>query len=434
MGFPHKFDVIVVGAGPAGCSSAYLLAKAGLRVLLVERGRSAGSKLLWGGKAYAQPIREVWPELDKEAPIHRWVTRERFSFVWGDRVLTIEYKLGRSVAFTSYLPELVSWMARKAESAGALLVEDVRVDEIVVENGRVVGVRSGSDIVRADVVIDAEGANRILLEKLGLAERLNVNSSVALGVKETLSLDPRLIEERFNLDKGEGLAWLVAGDITRGLPGGGFIYTMRDSISIGLVIPIGPAARAAEEGTLKEHVSELIESFRLHPYFNRFWREADVIEYGGRMTLEGGLSMMPKRLYAPGLLVVGDAAGFLVNTGYTIRGVDTAVYSGKLAAETVIEALNKGGFTEDNLKSYEDKVKRSYIYRELKAHSAIEDVMRDPFYFTKIPQVVVGAAGKLFEADYEEPTLVGGLLEASRESEVSLTKMLFKLARVVRRL
>jgi electron transfer flavoprotein-quinone oxidoreductase len=434
LGFPHKFDVIVVGAGPAGCSSAYLLAKAGLRVLLVERGRSAGSKLLWGGKAYAQPIREVWPELDKEAPIHRWVTRDRFSFVWGDRVLTIEYKLGRSVAFTSYLPELVSWMARKAESAGALLVEDVRVDEIVVESGRVVGVRSGSDIVRADVVIDAEGANRILLEKLGLAERLNVNSSVALGVKETLSLDPRLIEERFNLDKGEGLAWLVAGDITRGLPGGGFIYTMRDSISIGLVIPIGPAARAAEEGTLKEHVSELIESFRLHPYFNRFWREADVIEYGGRMTLEGGLSIMPRRLYAPGLLVVGDAAGFLVNTGYTIRGVDTAVYSGKLAAETVIEALNKGGFTEDNLKSYEDKVKRSYIYRELEAHSAIEDVMRDPFYFTKIPQVLVKAAGKLFEADYEEPTLVGGLLEASRESEVSLMKMLFKLARVVRRL
>jgi len=408
LGFPHKFDVIVVGAGPAGCSSAYLLAKAGLRVLLVERGRSAGSKLLWGGKAYAQPIREVWPELDKEAPIHRWVTRERFSFVWGDRVLTIEYKLGRSVAFTSYLPELVSWMARKAESAGALLVEDVRVDEIVVENGRVVGVRSGSDIVRADIVIDAEGVNRMLLEKLGLAERLNVNSSVALGVKETLSLDPRLMEERFNLDKGEGLAWLVAGDITRGLPGGGFIYTMRDSISIGLVIPIGPAARAAEEGTLKEHVSELIESFRLHPYFNRFWREADVIEYGGRMTVEGGLSMMPKRLYAPGLLVVGDAAGFLVNTGYTIRGVDTAVHGGKLAAETVIEALNKGGFTEDNLKSYEDKVKRSYIYRELKAHSAIEDVTRDPFYFTKIPQVLVKAAGKLFEADYEEPTLVGG--------------------------
>ena len=434
MGLPSKFDVVVVGAGPAGCSSAYILAKAGFKVLLVERGRGAGSKELWGGKAYAQPLREVWPELDKEAPIHRWVTRERFSFVWGDRVLTIEYKLGRSVAFTSYLPELVSWMARKAEGAGALLVEDVRVDEIIVENGRVVGVRSGSDTIKADVVIDAEGINRMLLEKLGLVERLNVDSGVALGVKETLSLDPRLIEERFNLDKGEGLAWLVAGDITRGLPGGGFIYTMRDSISIGLVLPLGPATKAAEEGTLRERVSDLVESFRLHPYFSRFWKEADVIEYGGRLTLEGGLTLMPRKLYMPGLLIVGDAAGLLVNTGYTIRGVDTAVYSGKLAAETIIEAHNKGGFTEENLRVYEEKIRKSYIYRELRNHSAIEDIMRDPFYFTKLPQLILGATSKLFEADYEEPTLLGSLSEASREVGVSLIGLLLRIARVVRRL
>ncbi len=434
MGIPSKFDVVVVGAGPAGCSSAYLLSKAGLRVLVIERGRSAGSKLLWGGKAYAQPIREVWPELDGEAPIHRWVTKERFSFVWGDRILTLEYKLGRSVAFTSYLPELVSWMARKAESAGAILVEDVRVDEIVMENGRVVGVRSGSDVVKADIVIDAEGVNRILLEKLGLAGKLDVNSSIALGVKETLSLDPKLIEERFNLDGGEGLSWFVIGDITRGLPGGGFIYTMRDSISIGLVLPIGPAVKAAEQGILKEHISELIESFRLHPYFNKFWREADVIEYGGRITIEGGLSMAPKKLYAPGLLVVGDAAGFLVNTGYTIRGVDMAVYSGKLAAETIIEALSKGGFTEDNLKSYEDRIRKSYIYRELKSHSAIEDIMRDPFYFTKLTQILVGATSKLIEADYEEPTLIRSVMEASRDVGISFIKVFFKLAQVVRRL
>jgi len=143
---------------------------------------------------------------------------------------------------------------------------------------------------------------------------------------------------------------------------------------------------------------------------------------------------MPKRLYAPGLLIVGDAAGFLVNTGYTIRGVDTAVYSGKLAAETVIEALNKGGFTEGNLKAYEDKVKRSYIYRELRDHSGIEDVMKDPFYFTKLPQVILGSASKVFEADYEEPTLIKSVMEASRDTGLSLVRAFLKLARVVRRL
>jgi len=87
---PQKFDVVVVGAGPAGSSAAYLLAKAGFNVLVIERGRGAGSKELFGGKIYAAPLREIWPELDKEAPIHRWVTRERMSLVAGDRIARVQ--------------------------------------------------------------------------------------------------------------------------------------------------------------------------------------------------------------------------------------------------------------------------------------------------------------------------------------------------------
>lgn len=428
-----RFDIVIVGAGPAGCTAAYLLAKAGFSVLLVDRGRGAGSKLLWGGKAYAQPLRDIWPELDREAPIHRWVSRDRFSFVWGDRVLTLEYKLGRKVAFTVYLPELVSWMARKAESVGATFIDEVVIDEIIVRDGVVYGVRSGNDIIRANVVVDAEGINRMLLEKLGLASKPNPYS-LSLGVKEVLSLDSKLIEERFNLDKGEGLAWLVAGDITKGIPGGGFIYTMRDSISIGLVLSIGHAADMAEKGLLKEHVSSLVESFRLHPYFRVYWREADIIEYGGRMAIEGGLSYMPKKLYTNGLLVVGDAAGLLVNTGYTIRGVDTAVTSARLAAETIVEAHNKGGFTEDNLRAYEEKIKRSYIYKELVEHRGIEDVFRDQFFFTKLSALATRIGAKLFESDYEEPSMLRALLDSAREEDISILRIIYKLGRVARKL
>ncbi|MCE4620421.1 MAG: FAD-dependent oxidoreductase, partial [Desulfurococcales archaeon] len=326
-GVPTKFDVVVIGAGPAGSSAAYLLAKEGFKVLMVERGRGPGTKEVYGGKIYAAPLREVWPELDKEAPIHRWVTREKMSLVYGDRITTIDYKLARGVAFTTYLTEMAKWMAGKAVEAGAILVDEVVVEEIVAENGRVIGIRSGPDTIYADYVIDAEGVNRMLLEKLGLVEKIDPET-VALGVKEVIKVGEKNINERFGLEKGEGLAWLLAGDITRGIPGGGFIYTMKDTVSVGLVLHIAKALETAQKGALKESVPLLVEKLRLHPFFKRFWKDADVMEYGAHMTIEGGLRFMPKKLYMPGLLVVGDAAGLLLNTGYTIRGVDYAVYSG----------------------------------------------------------------------------------------------------------
>ncbi len=432
-GVPTKFDVVVIGAGPAGSSAAYLLAKEGFKVLMVERGRGPGTKEVYGGKIYAAPLREVWPELDKEAPIHRWVTREKMSLVYGDRITTIDYKLARGVAFTTYLTEMAKWMAGKAVEAGAILVDEVVVEEIVEENGKVVGIRSGPDKIYADYVIDAEGVNRILLEKLGLVEKIDPET-VALGVKEVIKVGEKNINERFGLEKGEGLAWLLAGDITRGIPGGGFIYTMKDTVSVGLVLHIGKALETAQKGALQESVPLLVEKLRLHPFFKRFWKDADVMEYGAHMTIEGGLRFMPKKLYMPGLLVVGDAAGLLLNTGYTIRGVDYAVYSGKLAAETIVEAHNNGGPTEENLAKYEEKVKNSFIYKELVKHRGIEKIMSDPLFFTKLPSLVNRLMAKLYEADYEEPTVLEALISSFQEEDLSLTKLLFKLLSVVSKL
>jgi electron transfer flavoprotein-quinone oxidoreductase len=328
---------------------------------------------------------------------------------------------------------MAKWMSNKAVKAGAVLVDEVVVEEILKENGKIVGIRSGPDKIFADYVIDAEGVNRILLEKLGLVEKINPET-VALGVKEVIKVGEKNINERFGLDKGEGLAWLLAGDITRGIPGGGFIYTMKDTVSIGLVLHIGKALEAAEKGKLKESIPLLVEKLRLHPFFKKLWKDADVMEYGAHMTIEGGLRFMPKKLYMPGLLVVGDAAGLLLNTGYTIRGVDYAVYSGKLAAETIIEAHNNGGPTEENMAKYEEKIKDSFVYKELVRHRAIEKVMEDPLFFTKLPALVNRMLAKLYEADYEEPTVLEALISSFQEEDLSLTKLLFKLLSVVSRL
>jgi electron transfer flavoprotein-quinone oxidoreductase len=428
-----KFDVVIIGAGPAGCSTGYLLAKSGLNVLIIERGSEPGAKQLWGGKAYAQPLREVWPELDREAPIHRWISIERFSLVSGERVVSLEYKLGRKVAFTTYLSELVSWMAKKAEEAGAMIISKTRADEIVMKNGRVIGVRSGSDIVEADVIVDAEGINRILLEKIGLVSKLSPEH-IGLGVKEVLKLNSEKINERFGLEDEEGVSWLVIGDVTKNIPGGGFIYTMRDTISLGIVVRVSSAYDAVERGELNKHVSEVLEDFRTHPYFYRLWSDAEVIEYGSRLVIENPVETMPKKLYMPGLIIVGDAAGTLVNTGYTFRGVDTAVYSGKIAAETILEAFGKKDFSEEILRRYEEKMKSSYIYDEILRHKGVSDLMREKFLFKDLPRLLTGGFEKILEADYEEPKIIDGFRKTMRENNISLLRLLSVMIKLVSKL
>ncbi len=429
---PTKFDVIVVGAGPAGSAAAYLLAKKGLKTLLVDRGRGSGEKELFGGRVYAQPLRDVWPELDKEAPIQRWVTRERISFVSNGEVSTIEYKTNSRKSFTAMLPQLAGWMSRKAEQAGAIYVNEVTVDEIVFKDGKAVGIRSGSDTVEADVIVDAEGVNRLLLEKAGIVDKLKPDH-IALGVKEVLRTGAPQLETAFGIESDEGVAWVVVGDITKGVPGGGFIYTNKDTVSIGIVLHLAHAIEAIEAGKLNQHVYELVEEFRLHPYFRRLWRDATISEYGGHLTIEGGLKFSPPHLTYPGLLIVGDAAGLLLSTGINYRGVDFAVYSGKLAAEAIEYARNNGGLTYENLKAYEYNLKNSFIYRQLVKHTASEWLMGSP-EFAKLPGIVIGMLRELYDQDYEIPTPYEAMIKALSSENAELFKLLPLALSVVRSL
>lgn len=430
---PTKFDVVVIGAGPAGSAAAYTLAKEGFKTLLIDRGRGGGEKELFGGRVYAQPLREVWPELDKEAPIQRWVTRERISMVNGDEVFTVEYKSPAGKSFTAFLPQLTSWMARKAEQAGALYVNEITVDEIAFRDGKAVGVRSGSDTIEADVVIDAEGVNRLLLERAGLVEKLKPDH-VALGVKEILRTGATQLEASFGIDSSEGVSWVVVGDITKGVPGGGFIYTNKETVSIGVVLHLKHAIEAIEAGSLNQHVYELVEGFRLHPFFRRLWRDATISEYGGHLTIEGGLKFAPERFAYPGLLVVGDAAGLLLSTGINYRGVDFAAYSGKLAAEAVKYARDHGGFTYDNISVYETYLKNSFVYKDLKKHLAAEMLMNDPALFAKLPRIALGLFRELYEQDYSTPTPYEALISVLNNENIGLFNLLPLTLSVVRSL
>ncbi len=418
-------DVTVVGAGPAGLAAAYTLASNGLKVVVLERGRTPGSKNLYGGRVYSSPLEEIYPNFKNEAPIERWVKKERVSLMSDGELITIEYSSNNYTSFTAYLSRLASWMAQKAEQAGAIIVTDVRVDEFLVEDGVIRGVRCGDDILRADVVIDAEGINRLLLERHRLAPKLSTRQ-VALGLKYVVRLDSQKIEERFGLSSGEGLAWLIMGEPTNHLPGGAFLYTNTSTISLGLVILLEAARKE-----INQHVFELLERLRLSPVVSNIIGDGALLEYGAHLTPEAGLNVFPDRLYNNGLLIVGDAAGLLLNLGYTIRGVDFAAYSGYLAAKTIIKAHGEGGYNSENLSYYQKLLEESFIMKELKRHSGISRLFESSEVFKLYPAIVINTFKRLYGIKDSSPKLI----EAFRESikgKTSLISILWNILKLVR--
>ncbi len=402
---PSKFDVVVVGGGPAGATAAAKLAEKGFRVLLVERGRGLGSKQVYGGRVYAGPVLNVFRS-HSDMPVHRWVCVERLSVVDGDETATLEYRspgCGR-LSFTVYLGELVKWIGSLAESYGAIMVDEVRVDRLLVKDGRIYGVAAGVDRVYADYVVDAEGVNRLLLERAGLASRPGL-SDVALGVKETIKVSPKRINEFFGVNDDEGVAWMLLGSVTDYIPGGAFVYTNRDTVSVGVVLHLDEAIKH-----VSSHVSVLVEKLRNHPLLAPLLRDGDIIEYSAHLTIESP-GFVLSRLSAPGLLVVGDAAGLLVNTGFTVRGVDLAVKSGYLAAEG-IECAHRLGDLNSLGECYENRVRREIVVRELERFKEFTFLLKDSSLYRVFTKFLISLLRSLYSIEGETPSLKDAMARA----------------------
>lgn len=179
-----KFDAIVVGAGVAGSVAALVMARAGLDVLVIERGDSAGCKNMTGGRLYAHTLEAIIPGFAVSAPVERKVTREKISFLTEESAVTLDFH---------------------REQAGAQFIPGVRVDALVREGNKVTGVQAGDDILQANVVVLADGVNSMLGRSLGMVPASDPHH-YAVGVKEVIGLTPEQINDRFNITGEEGAA------------------------------------------------------------------------------------------------------------------------------------------------------------------------------------------------------------------------------------
>src|SRR5512134_1007343 len=186
----EKFDAIVVGAGPSGNTAAYTLAKAGLKVLQIERGEYPGSKNVQGAILYADALEKIIPDFRDDAPLERHIIEQRIwvlddaSFV-GTHHRSDDFNKPPYNRYTIIRAQFDKWFSGKVQEAGALLICETTVSHLLMDDERVVGVRTdrqGGDIF-ADVVILADGVNSLLAKKAGFHPELNPRD-VALAVKE----------------------------------------------------------------------------------------------------------------------------------------------------------------------------------------------------------------------------------------------------------
>ncbi|MCR4394949.1 MAG: FAD-dependent monooxygenase, partial [Dehalococcoidales bacterium] len=303
----ESFDVAIVGAGPAGISAACILADAGIKTIVFERGEYPGSKNMSGGVLYGHNLRQILPNFDQlGCPVERNIIESRIWYLskeggytigYRDNIFTQERKYN---VFTVGRAKFDRWFAEQARKKGALVVPGtVVVDFLRDKNGKVAGVvtNRADGEVPASVVLLADGVNSPLAAKTGFRAELKPEY-VALAVKEVIELPAEVIEQRFSVSPSDGVTTEVLGEITGGMDGVAIIYTNKNSISISV------GANLADFVRTKIKPYELIEAYKQHPLVAPLIAGGKPIEYTAHWLAEGGYYTIPQ-VYGDGYLIAG---------------------------------------------------------------------------------------------------------------------------------
>jgi electron transfer flavoprotein-quinone oxidoreductase len=343
-----EFDVIIVGGGCAGLAAATVCARAGLNTIVLERGKP-GNKNVMGGVLYTRSTADVYGEFWRDAPVERHVLEQNLWVLSPDSAIKIGYRSQRfgdepANAFTVLRARMDQWFAKQAGAAGALIVPNTSVVEAIRDGNRVVGVRTSrpDGDVYAPVTIICEGVNPQLTQQLGMQGEIDTND-MSSCTKEVIAFPPEVIQDRFHVRPGEGVTIELFGDSSAGMLGMAWIYTNRDTISLGVGVGL--------EDSIKSDITphDMLQRLKAHPMVAPLIDGGQTREYSSHMIPEGGWRKLPQ-LYGDGVMVCGDAA-MLVNAVHR-EGSNHATWSGKLAAETAIHAHEKGDFGKKTLAHY----------------------------------------------------------------------------------
>lgn len=416
------FDVIVIGGGVAGAVCAYTLANKGREVLLIERAAEPGSKNLSGGVFYCRVMEQVFPDFVNVAPVERRITRNCVSLINESSFVNIDYwdkRLSEPAnAVTVLRAKLDAWLLEQCEEAGVTVMPGVKVDSLIVEGQQIVGVTAGEDELRAHVVVAADGVNSFIAQQAGIRAK-EPKKHLAVGVKSVIGLPRKVLEDRFNVRGNEGVAYAMVGNCTQGVAGGGFLYTNEESISLGVVMRLDDLERSGLAS------SDVHDHMLNHPAIAPLLEDGTLLEYGCHLTIEDGPAMVAHDLTRPGLMIIGDAAGFTLNTGLTIRGMDLAAGSALAAAEAIEKAFQTMDFGQQSMDQYRALLDSSFVGKDMATYAKAPAFLERPRMYKDYGKLAAEVFYGVFNHDLTPRRHIRKVgLDALKASGLKLTQIM----------
>ena len=369
-----KLDVLFVGAGPASLTGAIHLAQLAkkqnqnLEIGIIEKADQIGAHTLSG--ALINPLVFKWLFPDKkeeELPFKEKVKKETFYFLTQKKAFPFftPPEMKSKNYWTASLCEAVRFLAKSAEALGVYLFPAYPGEKLIMNQDKVIGVASksyglnkdgskegnfeDSTEIFAKVVVLSEGSRGHLTQ--AYLNKQNISSlypqTYALGVKEIWEA-PKNPDKVFHT-----LAWPLDAKTF----GGSWFYPLgNNQISLGLVVGL-------DSSSADLSVHDELQKMKEHPLFQKYLKGGKCIEWGAKTIPEGGYHAMPERLSGESVLIIGDSAG-LVNMA-SLKGIHYAMASGYYSAQTLMSAFEKQDFSYQSLKTYDQKIRESFIGKDL---------------------------------------------------------------------